>query len=172
MTNDWPPPEPLPVRPAWESPQPLDQTAAWPPPQTVPQTPPPAPAASWPPSQVAGTSAAWPPPQPGTGAPWTAAPAAWAAAPQQGPTDDHLLRWAIPINRSGLAIAAGYVALVSIPFVIFGPVAFLLGILALRNIAARPGTLGKGRAWFAIVYGGLATVLLIFSTIMIVGARS
>jgi hypothetical protein len=75
--------------------------------------------------------------------------------------DEKALEWLIPINRSGLAIAAGYVALFTIPFFFVGLVAVLLGILALNDLKKNPTRSGKGRAWFAIIYGGIGTLLFI-----------
>ena len=66
----------------------------------------------------------------------------------------------IPINRSGWAIAAGYVALFTIPFVFVGPIAILLGILGLNAIKKNPGKVGKGRCWFALIYGLIGTLIL------------
>lgn len=141
MTN-WPPPSGEPV-PEWGPPQgspsPNGQppSQGWPAPQQQPQQ-------SWQPQQ---------PPQ------------YWQQQPygQQTKTaGDRALEWTVPINRSGLAIAAGYVALLSFPILIAAPIGVLLGVLALRDITANPGRLGKGRAWFAIVYGGLGTIALLW----------
>lgn len=104
---------------------------------------------TWPPPQG---QPSWPPPQ--------------NVAPQK--TVEHrLVEWSIPINRSGLAIAAGYVALFTLPVLFVAPVAVLLGVLAMADLSSHPEKLGKGRAWFAIIYGGLGTVALI----ILVGAR-
>jgi hypothetical protein len=89
-------------------------------------------------------------------------------APMQMPTNDRALEWVLPINRSGLAIAAGYLGLVTIPVVIAGPVAVLLGILALRDIKQHPEKRGKGRAWFGIVYGGLAAIVAVLYVVFVV----
>jgi len=61
------------------------------------------------------------------------------------------VKYLVPIGRSGLAIAAGYVALLG-TLVIPAPLGIVLGILALRDIKKHPEKLGKTRAWFAIVY--------------------
>ena len=67
------------------------------------------------------------------------------------------LRYIIPIGRSGWAIAAGYLGLLSpIPFV--GIRALVLGVVAVRSIKRHPGQMGLGRAWFGIVAGGLCTL--------------
>jgi hypothetical protein len=122
MTNAWPPPEDVPQAPVWPPPQSAPSASTWAPPQYQQQHPP---ASDW-------------QPQYGYGMP-------------QKTIDDKLLEWVVPINRSGLAVAAGYFALL-VP-----PIGVLLGILALRDIHRDPQKLGKGRAWFAIVYGGICT---------------
>ena len=73
----------------------------------------------------------------------------------------------IPIGRSGLAIAAGYVGLFALVLVVLGPVSLLLGVLAWRDIARHPEKLGKGRALFAMVagvWGTVVTILFLLST--------
>ena len=78
---------------------------------------------------------------------------------------DDGLQYVIPINTSGLAIAAGYVGLISV-LCLPAPFALLLGILALRHLKKNPKMHGKGRAIFAIVMGGLFTVVpLVFLVI-------
>lgn len=75
------------------------------------------------------------------------------------------LRWCVPLGRSGWAIAAGYLGLLSfIPFV--GVMAIICGFLGLLSIAKDPQKLGKGRAWFGIVSGAGFTILylIIFMT--------
>ena len=71
---------------------------------------------------------------------------------------DEGLQYVIPINTSGLAIAAGYVGLISV-LCLPAPLALLLGILALRHLKKNPKLHGKGRAIFAIAMGGLFTVV-------------
>ena len=62
----------------------------------------------------------------------------------------------LPVNRSTLAIIAGYLGLFSIA-VIPAPFALACGILALRDLRDRPDVGGRGRAIFAIVAGGFVT---------------
>ncbi len=76
-------------------------------------------------------------------------------------SNDRAVEFIIPINRNGLAIAAGYVALFSFPFMLPGPVALGLGIGALVQLKKTPEKRGRGRAWFAVIYGGLVTLLLL-----------
>jgi hypothetical protein len=74
--------------------------------------------------------------------------------------DDPAMRMLLPVGRSGLAIAAGYMALFCV-LLVPGPLALLLGILALRDIRDHPEKLGKGRAWFGIIMGAAATAIMI-----------
>jgi len=71
---------------------------------------------------------------------------------------DDGLQYVIPINTSGLAIAAGYVGLISV-LCFPAPVALILGILALRQLNRNPKLHGRGRAIFAIVMGVIFTLL-------------
>ena len=69
------------------------------------------------------------------------------------------MRMLLPVGRSGLAIAAGYVGL----FAVLGvpaPFALLLGILAIIDIRKHPEKHGMGRAVFAIVMGVLGSTCL------------
>ena len=149
MTNTWPPPSPenQPAQPGWALPEAAPAAASWAAPQPNPQ---PAPQ-NWPPPQPAPAQYAWPPPpprQPGS-------------VPGYAPSaaDDRGLAWILPVHRSGLAIAAGYVALFGIFIFVLAPIALVLGIFALRDLKRNPGRLGHGRAWFAIIAGGVMTVL-------------
>ena len=66
--------------------------------------------------------------------------------------------WLLPTGRSGWSIAAGYVALFALVLWPLGPVALACGwALGLRH-SARTGTHGRGRAWFGVVVGALATL--------------
>ena len=80
--------------------------------------------------------------------------------------DSAFARIALPVGRSGLAVAAGYIGLFALFIFPLAPVSLLFGILALRGIRLHPGTLGKGRAWFAIVVG--AFWILIFLVVVVV----
>ena len=93
----------------------------------------------------------------------TALPA--GTAPPKSLGDDAGMRLLLPVGRSGLAIAAGYLGLLSV-LLFPAPLAVLLGILAIRDIQKHPDRHGMGRAIFGLVLGGLGTVLL---AIMIVG---
>lgn len=72
--------------------------------------------------------------------------------------DDLLLRLAIPVGRSGIAILAGYLGIFSVvPFV--GILSLIVGILALRDIRNHPEKHGRGRAYFAIIMGVVFSLL-------------
>jgi hypothetical protein len=89
---------------------------------------------------------------------------------------DEAVRWLIPIDRSGWAIASGYCGLLAcFPFVglLFGILGIVTGILALQHSKRNPRLGGQGRAIFGIVMGGLAgagNALLVL--LLIVGAFS
>ena len=85
------------------------------------------------------------------------------------PIDDAALRMIVPIGRSGWAIAAGYLGLLSlIPFV--GVIALAIGIVAVRDLRKHPDKHGAGRAWFGIIAGGLS--VLIYGIAIICAASS
>ena len=74
--------------------------------------------------------------------------------------DDPGMRLLLPVGRTGLSIAAGYAGLFAVTLVL-APFALFLGILALRDLKARPEKLGKGRAVFGVVMGLLGTIGLL-----------
>lgn len=69
------------------------------------------------------------------------------------------LRFVVPLNPSGWAIAAGYLGLFSV-LIVFAPFAIFAGIMALRDIQKNPGKTGKGRAIFGLIMGVVGFVLL------------
>jgi len=71
---------------------------------------------------------------------------------------DDGMHFVIPINTSGLAIAAGYVGLVSV-LCFPAPIALILGILALRQLKKNPKLHGHARAIFAIIMGAIFTLI-------------
>lgn len=90
------------------------------------------------------------------------------AQPQTGvPQRDKGMEMILPVNRSGWSIAAGYVALFNLPFIFFAPIGVILGIIALRDIKKNPQRAGRGRAWFAIIYGfvSMAALILLLSSL-------
>lgn len=81
------------------------------------------------------------------------------------------MRFIVPVNVSGLAIAAGYFGILAI-FPLFAPVAILLGVLALIRLKKFEDQKlgGKGRARFAIFMGiGSIIAWTLFFTGMIFG---
>ena len=78
----------------------------------------------------------------------------------QSVENDPAMRVLIPVGRSGFAIVAGYLGLVSV-LGFPAPFALLFGILALRDIKQHPEKGGKGRAIFAIVMGAVFSILLV-----------
>lgn len=66
----------------------------------------------------------------------------------------------IPVNRTGLSIAAGYAGLFAL-LIVPAPIALVLGVLALRDLSHKPTVAGRGRAWFGVLTGGLGTLVLI-----------
>ncbi len=74
---------------------------------------------------------------------------------------DPVVRMMLPVGRSGLAIAAGYLGLFAL-LPIFAPVALLVGILAVRDLRHHPEKHGLGRAIFGIVMGSLFSIVLVF----------
>ena len=84
----------------------------------------------------------------------------YTGPPQPSPGDDPAMRWLLPVGRSGWAIAAGYLGLLSF-LGIFAPVALIVGIVAVRDIQQHPEKHGLGRAWFGIVMGALGSIALV-----------
>lgn len=74
--------------------------------------------------------------------------------------DDPGLRMLLPVGRSGWAIAAGYLGLVSV-LCLPSPFALIAGILAVREMRRDPTKHGMGRAIFGIVMGGIGIAFLI-----------
>jgi Protein of unknown function (DUF2510)/Domain of unknown function (DUF4190) len=70
------------------------------------------------------------------------------------------VHWLLPTGRTWQSIAAGYVALFACVLWFLGPFALGLGIWALTE-SHKTGSHGRGRAIFAIVVGGLATLAMI-----------
>jgi hypothetical protein len=88
---------------------------------------------------------------------------------------DEGVKWLLPVGRSGWAIAAGYLGLLSCtPLIglIFGIAAIVTGILALREINQNRDLGGTGRAIFGLVMGSLATVGYAVVLVMMVAAAA
>jgi len=75
----------------------------------------------------------------------------------------------MPVGRSGYAIAAGYLGLISV-LIIPAPLALLFGILAVRDIRKsrdQPHKKhGMGRAIFGIVMGALGSIVLVIGVMV------
>jgi hypothetical protein len=73
------------------------------------------------------------------------------------------MRILLPVGRSGWAIAAGYAGLFAI-LVFPAPIALILGIIGFRDILRSRRTSeprhGMGRVIFALITGGLGTLVL------------
>ncbi|MCA9099708.1 MAG: DUF4190 domain-containing protein [Planctomycetales bacterium] len=70
------------------------------------------------------------------------------------------MRMLLPVGRSPLAIAAGYLGLLS-PLLIFAPFALLCGVLAIADIRRDPRKHGMGRAVFGLVMGVVFSLLFL-----------
>ena len=87
-----------------------------------------------------------------------------SAGPGHGAVN-HDLDYLLPVNRDGFAIASGYLALFSlIPNPVTSTVAIAFGWIALRRIPIS-GKLGRGRAWFGIIVGGLSLALFLVAVL-------
>jgi predicted RNA-binding Zn-ribbon protein involved in translation (DUF1610 family) len=85
--------------------------------------------------------------------------------------DDAGIRLLLPVGRSGWAIAAGYLGLISV-LVFPAPFALLAGILAIRDMRRDPSKHGMGRAVFGIVMGAIGTAFLLLGLISFIVAVS
>jgi hypothetical protein len=74
---------------------------------------------------------------------------------------DAAMRMLLPVNRSGYAIAAGYLGLISILF-IPAPFALLFGFLGMRDIKNNDEKHGMGRAIFGIAMGAIFSIFYLF----------
>ncbi len=82
------------------------------------------------------------------------------STPQHDIGQDAGMRMLIPVGRSGWAIAAGYLGLLSL-IPIFAPFAVIFGFVAIRDIRKHPDRHGMGRAIFGIVAGSLVILFLL-----------
>jgi sugar phosphate permease len=71
----------------------------------------------------------------------------------------------LPVGRSGWAIAAGYLGLISV-LLLPGPLAVICGILAIVHMKKNPELHGMGRAIFGLVMGGLGTLVLMIVAVV------
>ena len=81
---------------------------------------------------------------------------------QDGSTYDPAMRWVMPVDRSGWAIAAGYLGLFAVLF-LPAPFALAIGIIAIADIKKHPDKHGMGRAIFGVVMGAVFSLLLVIA---------
>lgn len=84
--------------------------------------------------------------------------------PEPSNQSDAIMRFLLPVGRSGYAIAAGYLGLFSI-LIVFAPFALLFGVLAVIDIKKNKEKHGMGRAIFGIVMGIIFSIPLIVKII-------
>lgn len=129
----------------------------------VPSSPPPAPAPAHVPVSVAHQPAGGQHAPAGAYAGHYGSAASYAAQGYQTPHvpdssgPGSAMHWMVPVGRSGVSIAAGYVGLFALVIWPLAPVAIGLGIWGLRK--ARTGGHGSGRCIFAIVAGVIGALL-------------
>ena len=74
------------------------------------------------------------------------------------------MRLLLPVGRSGMAIASGYLGLVSV-LLIPAPFALLFGFLGMRDIKKSKGSAnpkhGLGRCIFGMIAGAIGTAILL-----------
>ena len=89
-------------------------------------------------------------------------PVGYAAPPprSQDIGQDTGMRMLLPVGRSGWAIAAGYLGLLSV-LLIFAPIALIVAIIAILDIKRNPQKHGMGRAVFGLITGVLGTTMLV-----------
>jgi hypothetical protein len=73
-----------------------------------------------------------------------------------------------PAPLSGLAVAAGYAGLFAL-LVAPAPLAFVLGLLALRDLRMNPAKQGRGRAVFGLIAGAAGTAVLLAGLLVRMG---
>lgn len=84
--------------------------------------------------------------------------AAGAAPPRPRMEDDVALRMVLPVGRSVLSIAAGYLGLFAV-LGVFAPIALIVSIAAIVQLKRNPEKRGMGRAIFGLVMGVVFTGL-------------
>jgi hypothetical protein len=70
------------------------------------------------------------------------------------------MRAILPVDRSGWAIASGYLGLLSV-LLVFAPFALFTGLVAVWDMQRNPERHGMGRAIFGILMGLLGTFALV-----------
>jgi|GEM_PF-4832100 len=77
---------------------------------------------------------------------------------------DRGLEMLVPVNRALLAIVAGYLGLCSL-LLIPGPIAVAVSLMALRQLKTKPDVGGRGRAWFGLIAGSVASLILLITVL-------
>ena len=80
--------------------------------------------------------------------------------PKRASQPDATMMFLLPVGRSGYAIAAGYLGLLSV-LLIFAPFALLFGILGVKDIMKNKDKHGLGRAIFGIIMGTICSITLV-----------
>jgi uncharacterized protein YecT (DUF1311 family) len=133
-------------------------------PPTTPQPPPPLPAelpSETPIPVISGPPLLGPPPVPPVAAEHETDAIEPPVDPPASLGDNPTMRLLLPVGRSGLAIAAGYLGLLALTVVI-APITLLVSLLAWRDLKRHPEKHGWGRTIFGLVMGILFTVLLAY----------
>lgn len=86
--------------------------------------------------------------------------AVFEAAPGTAFGPDRSMRWLLPVGRSGWAIAAGYLGLLSL-LLVPAPLALICGVLGINDIHRHRGRHGLGRALFGVIAGSMGTLGLV-----------
>jgi len=81
--------------------------------------------------------------------------------------EDASMRMLLPVGRSGWAIAAGYLGLLS-PLVLPAPPAIITAIMAFRDMRRHPEKHGMGRAIFGLVAGGIVTLIALVGAVAVI----
>ncbi len=80
------------------------------------------------------------------------------------------LRFVIPVNPSGWAVAAGYAGIFAV-LLPLAPIAIILGLVALKDLKKNPSKTGLGRAIFGIVAGTVCTLFFIYILITVLNQK-
>ena len=83
--------------------------------------------------------------------------------PAAAKSNDLATRLLLPVGRSPYAIAASYAGLCSLVVCFLGPVAILLGVLAVRDIQKHPELTGLPRAICGLAGGAVGCLFLAFA---------
>jgi hypothetical protein len=76
----------------------------------------------------------------------------------------------LPVGRSGWAIAAGYLGLVSV-LLLPAPLAVACGVMAMVHMKKNPELHGMGRAIFGLVMGSLGTIVLLIVLVVLLSKK-